>query len=65
MNPPEIRLDWNTGRIAIETELAPAKRWFIFDARLGGGHYAPGTRAPDDVDDWHPYTAPDPPEGEA
>lgn len=57
MNPPEIRLDPATGRIAVRTELPDPRTWFIYDTHVGG-HYAPGTRSPDDVTDWPPYTPP-------
>ena len=50
MNPPEIRFDPDTGRVAIKTTLEAPRTWFIFGA--GGGHYAPGTRSPSDVTEW-------------
>lgn len=56
--PPEVRLDPATGRLAIKTQLPAARAWFIFDPQ-GGGHYAPGTRAPDAVEQWLPYTPPE------
>lgn len=55
--PLEVRYDPNTGRIACKTELEASKAWFIF-RHGGGGYYAPGTREPDDVTDWLPYTPP-------
>ena len=55
--PTEARYDPETGRIALKTALEPSKAWFIFGIS-GGGHYAPGTRSPDDVTDWLPYTPP-------
>ena len=57
MNPPDVRLDPSSGRVAIATVLPEARAWFVFDPN-GGGHYAPGTRSPDDVAAWSPYTPP-------
>lgn len=55
---PEVRWDPVTRRVAIKTTLGGIRDWFVFDPR-GGGHYAPGTRSPDDVEDWQPYGLPE------
>lgn len=62
MNPPEVRYDPTTGRVAIRTTRPSAQAWFVFDPQ-GSGHYAPGTRSPDKADDWPPYEYTPPEEG--
>lgn len=58
MNPPEVRFDPETGRVAVRTSMDnPNRTWFVFDP-ASGGHYALGTRSPDDVSAWLPYIEP-------
>lgn len=58
MNPPEVRFDPSSGRVAIRTALSAPRAWFVFDPN-GGGHYADGTRSPDKVTDWPPHSQPE------
>lgn len=55
MTATEAREDPGSDRVALKTSLDGPRAWFVFDPK-GGGHYAPGTRSPDKVDDWPAYS---------